>query len=52
MRTRLTALLTMLLLSFGVVACDDTVDGLQEDAEDIQEGAGDAADDLEDGDGG
>ena len=48
MRYRLTTALTILLLSFGVVACDDTGEGIEEDAEEIQEGAGDAAEDLED----
>ncbi|HUG84359.1 MAG TPA: hypothetical protein VMM13_07325 [Euzebya sp.] len=47
MHTRLTAALTVLLIALGVVACDDTVEGLRDDAEDIQEGAGDAVDDLQ-----
>lgn len=48
MRTRLTSLLAVLLLAFGVAACDDTVDGVGEDLQDIEEGAGDAGEDLED----
>lgn len=49
MRTRLGTALSLLLLACGLVACDDTLGGVQEDAEEIQDGAGDAADDLEDG---
>lgn len=48
MRTRFASLLTVFLLAFGVVACDDTADGVGEDVEDIEEGAGDAGEELED----
>ena len=37
MRTRLTSLLAILLLSFGVVACDDTTEGLEEDTQELEE---------------
>lgn len=50
MRTRLATILSILLLALGVAACDDTADGVGEDAEQIQEGADDAVDDLEEGD--
>ncbi len=49
MRTRTTAILTAVLLMLGVAGCDDTLDGLQEDAEEVEEGAGEALDNLEDG---
>ncbi len=49
MRTRLTTLLMLATLVLGVAACDDTSDGIQEDAQDIEQGAEDALDDLEDG---
>lgn len=48
MRTRLTSLLTVLLLTFGVAACDDTAEGVGEDLQDIQQGAGNAGEELQD----
>ena len=38
MRTRLTAALLAGLLAFGAAACDDTMEGIEEDAEQIDEG--------------
>ncbi|MGI9015497.1 MAG: hypothetical protein ACR2HR_00080 [Euzebya sp.] len=49
MRSRLTTILIVVLLAVGVVACDDTSQGLQDDAQDIQEGVEDAVDDLQNG---
>ncbi len=48
MRTRTTAILTAALLLLGVAGCDDTVDGLQEDAEEVQDEASEALNDLQD----
>lgn len=46
MKTRITAAMFILLLALGAAACDDTVDGIQDDAETIQseveEGVNDA----------
>jgi predicted small secreted protein len=38
MRRPLTAALLTALLALGTAACDDTVEGIQEDAESIEEG--------------
>ncbi len=38
MRTRLTAGILAALLSLGLVACDDTVEGIEEDAEQLDDG--------------
>lgn len=49
MRTRLTVTLMILGLALGAAACDDTADGVQDDAQEIQDGADDAIEDLENG---
>ena len=38
MRRRLTATFLIALFALGTAACDDTVDGIQEDAESIEQG--------------
>ncbi|CAN5485206.1 hypothetical protein BH23ACT9_BH23ACT9_02790 [soil metagenome] len=48
MRIRPITPLVALLLTFGVVACDDTADGIRSDAEDLRDEVDDAVDDLQD----
>ena len=59
MRSRLLTVFLSGLLAFGLVACDDTGDGVEQDAQDIEQGADqqldeadqaidDAADELDD----
>lgn len=48
MRFRGTAAVLTLLLAFGAVACDDTVSGIQEDAQELEQEAGEAVEDLQD----
>jgi predicted small secreted protein len=43
----MTSLAMILLLALGATACDDTSEGLQQDAQDIQEGAEDALEEVE-----
>lgn len=49
MTRRLSSLLLVLLLAMGIAACDDTAEGIQEDAgtigEEVEEGVNDATDD-------
>ena len=48
MRTRTVTAILTLLLAFGAVACDDTVEGIQEDAESIEDGIEEGADEATD----
>lgn len=44
MRTRLTAMIAVLLMAFGATACDDTTEGLEEDTQELEEGVEEADD--------
>ena len=47
MRSRLLTIFMSGLLAFGLVACDDTGDGVEQDAQELDQGAVQAIDDAD-----